>query len=101
MKIHENESYSLLIKAILALRTEAECEKFLEDLMTFKEMNDISQRLLVAKMLSEQAVYNKIVEKTGASTATISRVNRAYHYGAGGYATILERMKEENNGFDK
>ena len=96
MKIHENESYLLLIKAILALETEEECEKFLEDLMTFKEMNDISQRLLVAKMLSEQAVYNKIVEKTGASTATISRVNRAYHYGAGGYALILERMKEED-----
>ena len=96
MKIHENESYLLLIKAILALETEEECEKFLEDLMTFKEMNDISQRLLVAKMLSEQAVYNKIVEKTGASTATISRVNRAYHYGAGGYAMILERMKEED-----
>ena len=58
-------------------------------------MADISQRLLVVKMLSEQAVYNKIVEETGASTATISRVNRAYVYGAGGYATVLEKLKGE------
>ena len=69
---------------------------FLEDVMTYKEMQDISQRVLVAKMLSEQAVYNKIVEQTGASTATISRVNRSYNYGSGGYARILEKIKEEN-----
>jgi TrpR-related protein YerC/YecD len=50
----------------------------------------------VAKLLSEQVVYNKIVEETGASTATISRVNRCYSYGEGGYATILERLKEED-----
>ena len=62
--------------------------------MTRKEIKDISQRLLVAKLLSEQVVYNKIVEETGASTATISRVNRSYLYGADGYSSILEKLKE-------
>ena len=56
---------------------------------------DIAQRILVAKLLSEQVVYNKIVEETGASTATISRVNRSYLYGAGGYATVLDKIKED------
>lgn len=95
MEKHENEGFHLLLKAILALETEEECAAFLEDLMTRKELSDIAQRLSVAKMLSEQAVYSKIVEKTGASTATISRVNRAYHYGAGAYAKILERVSKE------
>lgn len=94
MNVKENEACKLLAKAILSLESEEECLSFLEDLMTRKELSDISQRLEVAKMLSEQAVYNKIVEKTGASTATISRVNRAYHYGSGGYQTILERIGE-------
>ena len=91
----ENEGYSLLIKAILNLETEQECEAFLEDLMTRKEIGDVAQRMLVAKMLSEQTVYNKIVEETGASTATISRVNRSYLYGAGGYKRALSRIAEE------
>ena len=95
MNHEEIKGYDLLIRALLSLRNEQECEAFLEDLMTKKEMIDISQRLLVAQMLSRQTVYNKIVEETGASTATISRVNRSYHYGAGGYADILERIKEE------
>ena len=95
MNHEEIKGYDLLIRALLSLRNEQECEAFLEDLMTKKEMIDISQRLLVAQMLSRQTVYNKIVEETGASTATISRVNRSYHYGAGGYADILERLKEE------
>lgn len=95
MEKHENESFHLLFQAFLALKDEAECAAFLEDLMTRKEIADIAQRLSVAKMLSEQAVYSKIVEKTGASTATISRVNRAYNYGAGGYAKILGRIDKE------
>lgn len=89
------QGYDLLVKALISLETKEECEAFLEDLMTRKEMADIAQRLLVVKMLSEQAVYNKIVEETGASTATISRVNRAYVYGAGGYARVLEKLKGE------
>ena len=90
-----SDGYKLLIKAIVSIDSEEECEAFLEDLMTKKELNDITQRLEVAKMLSEQTVYNKIVEKTGASTATISRVNRAYLYGMGGYGKILEKVKED------
>lgn len=96
MNFREDQGFKLLVKALLSIEDEQECVDFLEDIMTRKEMEDISQRILVAKMLSEQAVYNRIVEETGASTATISRVNRAYNYGAGGYAKILDRIKEEN-----
>ncbi len=96
MENFNDQGYELLIQALISLETREECAAFLEDLMTRKEMDDISQRLLVVKMLSEQAVYNKIVEETGASTATISRVNRAYVYGAGGYAKVLEKLKGEN-----
>ena len=78
MNLKENEGYKLLIKAILSLESEEECENFFEDLLTRKEIVDSAQRLLVAKLLSEQVVYSKIAEETGASTATISRVNRAY-----------------------
>ena len=95
MNIKDNEGYKLLVKAIVAIKDEEECHAFLDDLMTKREMLDISQRLLVAKMLSEQAVYTKIVEDTGASTATISRVNRCYSYGDGGYAKILKKLEED------
>lgn len=92
MEKYENDSFRQLFKAILSLKNEEECAAFLEDLMTRKEMADVAQRLSVAKLLSEQAVYSKIVEKTGASTATISRVNRTFHYGSGAYSKILERI---------
>ena len=95
MDLLTNEGYQLLIKALVAIQDETECSLFLDDLMTKKELSDIAQRMLVAKMLSEQAVYNKIVEETGASTATISRVNRCIQYGDGGYSTILKRIQEE------
>ena len=95
MEKFEQECFHMLFQAMLSLQSEEECAAFLEDLMTRKEMEDVAQRLAVAKMLSEQAVYSKIVEKTGASTATISRVNRAFHYGAGAYAKILKRVNEE------
>ena len=97
MEHFNNEAAQLLIKSLLSLRDETECAEFLEDLMTRKELDDIVQRLQVAKMLSEQAVYSKIVESTGASTATISRVNRAYNYGKGAYEKILSRVREENS----
>ena len=96
MEKFDHESFQLLFKAMLSLKNEAECAEFLEDLMTRKEMADVAQRLSVAKLLSEQEVYSKIVEKTGASTATISRVNRAYHYGTGAYDKILKRIDGEN-----
>ncbi len=95
MDLNENKGYKLLVKALVAIKDEKDCEALLDDLMTRKELLDIAQRLLVAKMLSEQAVYNKIVEETGASTATISRVNRCYLYGAGGYSKILDKIKGE------
>lgn len=95
MNIIENESYKLLVKAIIAVENEEECNAFLEDLMTKKEVLDIAQRLMVAKLLSEQTVYNKIVEETGASTATISRVNRSYVYGAGGYTKVFNKIGKE------
>ena len=94
MDLFENEGYRLLIKALVSIQDEKECSRFLEDLITRKEIMDIAQRRLVAKLLSEQVVYNKIVEETGASTATISRVNRSYLYGADGYSSILEKLKE-------
>ena len=93
---HHNEGYELLIKALLSLKTEEECANFLEDLMTRKEIADAAQRILVAKLLSEQTVYSKIAEETGASTATISRVNRSYLYGAGGYRTVLEKINNKD-----
>ncbi len=95
MDFMENEGYRLLVKALISIENEEECRRFLDDLMTRKELADIAQRMLVVKMLSEQSVYNRIVEETGASTATISRVNRAYLYGAGGYADLLEKIKED------
>ena len=93
--MHENESYKLLVKALLSLENEKECDALLEDLLTKKEINDMAQRMLVAKRLSEQVVYSKIVEETGASTATISRVNRCLKYGSDGYITVLERLERK------
>ena len=97
MKLTEINGYELLVKAILSVETEEECTALLEDLMTIREINDMAQRMLVAKLLSEQTVYNKIVEETGASTATISRVNRAYSYGSGGYKKALEAIVKEED----
>lgn len=91
----ENEAMALLVKAILSIESEEECRSLLEDLMTRKEAMDMAQRLLVAKMLSEQAVYTKIASETGASTATISRVKRCLDYGSGGYNAILSKISKE------
>lgn len=95
MNWSECENGKMLIDALLSLKTREECAAFLEDLMTRREIDDMMQRIDVAKMLSEKTVYTVIAEKTGASTATISRVNRAYLYGAGGYRTVLARMTNE------
>ncbi len=84
-----------LYEAILKLKTVEECEKFFDDLCTIRELNSIAQRFQVAKLLSEGNVYNKIVENTGASTATISRVNRSLIGGKGGYSIVFERMEED------
>ena len=86
-----------LCKAILSLKTKEECYAFLEDICTIKEIQDISQRLAVAQMLSNGTSYTTISRETGASTATISRVSRCYEYGAGGYKNIIARINKEND----
>lgn len=82
-----------LFQAVLSLRSNEECYAFFEDICTVSELLAIAQRLEVAKMLSEDAKYQEICDKTGASSATISRVNRALNYGEDGYALVLERLK--------
>ena len=84
-----------LFRAVLQLQSMKECYKFFEDLCTVPELKALAQRLQVAKMLSEGRVYKDIVAETGASTATISRVNRSLHYGCDGYTVIFERMRAE------
>ena len=86
-----------LCKALLSLQSKEECLAFLEDICTIKEIQDISQRLEVAQMLSQGISYTTICKETGASTATISRVSRSYEYGAGGYKTVIARLNEEND----
>ena len=95
MDIFHGEGSAMLVQAILALKTEEECRAFLEDLMTGKEIQDCSQRILVASLLREKLVYSRIAQATGASSATISRVNRCCTYGAGGYKVVLERIEEK------
>ncbi len=84
-----------LFKAVLALETMEECYNFFEDLCTVPELKALSQRILVAKMLSDKKVYSDIVAATGASTATISRVNRSLTYGADGYKVIFDRISDQ------
>ena len=84
-----------LFQAILKLETMEECYQFFEDLCTVPELRALSQRLLVAKMLDEHRVYSDIVAETGASTATISRVNRSLNYGNDGYEMVFSRMAEK------
>ena len=81
-----------LFQAILALETVEECYDFFEDLCTVPELKALSQRIQVAKMLSEHQVYSEIVNQTGASTATISRVNRSLHFGCQGYDIAFDRL---------
>ncbi|MBQ9757678.1 MAG: TrpR-like protein YerC/YecD [Clostridia bacterium] len=82
-----------LIKAVLNLKSEEECYNFFEDICTIKEIQDMSQRLEVALMLSQNKSYVEISKETGASTATISRVNKCLNYGSDGYKAALEKLK--------
>ena len=88
------EATDLLFDAILSLKDKAECYTFFEDICTINELMPLSQRFEVAKMLREQKTYLEIAEKTGASTATISRVNRSLNYGNDGYDMVFERIGE-------
>ena len=85
----------MLFEAILRLQTVEECYNFFDDLCTVQELKALTQRLQVAVMLSEGKVYSDIVAKTGASTATISRVNRSLNYGSDGYKVVFERLAED------
>ena len=84
-----------LFDAILSLNSPQECYTFFEDICTINELLSLSQRIEVAKMLREQKTYLEIAEKTGASTATISRVNRSLNYGNDGYDLVFERIAPE------
>lgn len=84
-----------LFEAVLLLKNVDECYNFFEDVCTIAEIKAMAQRLEVAKMLKHGKTYTEICEKTGASTATISRVNRCLNYGADGYSLILNRLDEE------
>lgn len=84
-----------LYKAILKLESFDECVHFFEDLCTRSELMAIEQRFQVARCLDQGMIYNDILAETGASSATISRVNRSLQYGSGGYAVVFERMKED------
>ena len=95
MKKFEYDSVRILFKALLSLENEAECEAFLEDLCTITEIKSMAQRLEVARLLNEKTVYTEIARKTGASTATISRVGRSLNYGTDGYKLVIERLSEE------
>ena len=84
-----------LFDAILKLKDREECYRLFEDLCTIKEIHAMAQRFQVAYLLSEEKTYSEIEKITGASTATISRINKCLGYGADGYQLILKRMKEE------
>lgn len=85
-----------LMQAVLTLKTKEECYNFFEDLCTVSELKSMSQRLAVALMLRSGEVYTDIAAKTGASTATISRVSRCLGYGSDGYNTVIDRLEGKN-----
>ncbi|MCD7732288.1 MAG: YerC/YecD family TrpR-related protein [Oscillospiraceae bacterium] len=89
------ENILRLFEAILKLEDVEECKHFFDDLCTVKELKDMSQRFEVAMLLDDGLVYSDIVNRTGASTTTISRVNRCLMYGEDGYKTVIERMKDK------
>ena len=92
-KIH-TEAVDSLFDAILCLKDREECYTFFEDICTINELLSLSQRFEVAKMLRDQKTYLDIAEKTGASTATISRVNRSLNYGNDGYDMVFSRLQD-------
>lgn len=101
-KFIDKVSGDTLYRAVLTLKNEDECRRFFQDLCTVSELKAMEQRFQVARMLSRGMIYHDILEQTGASSATISRVNRALNYGSEGYATVMARLDEaeENGGQD-
>ena len=94
-KFIEKVSGDTLYRAVLTLKNEDECRRFFQDLCTVSELKAMEQRMDVAMLLDDGMIYSEVLEKTGASTATISRVNRSLQYGAEGYKTVIPRLKEK------
>ena len=97
-KNEKREHGDVLYEAILTLKDLEECKKFFSDRGTVAELRAMEQRFEVARLLSDGMIYNDILERTGASSATISRVNRSLQYGADGYQAVLPRIKEKLGG---
>ena len=95
-KIAKKEKSDRLYKAILMLETEEECYNFFQDLCTIPELRSMEQRFEVAVLLNKGMIYNDILEKTGASSATISRVNRSLNNGSNGYHVVFERLEQKD-----
>ncbi len=94
MTKNERKNHSdILYRTILSLESVEECKRFLQDLCTVAELKALEQRFEVALLLDEGMIYNDILARTGASSATISRVNRALHYGSDGYKQVLPRVR--------
>ena len=96
MKSMHNQETEALYKAILSLKTTEECEKFFKDICTIKELEALSLRFLVAQQLDNGKNYNDVSRDTGASSATISRVNKCLNY-SDGYRIVLDRLKESGD----
>ena len=94
---YQSEQTDLLMRALLALETTEEAQRFLEDVLTVQELRSITQRLEVAVLLRQKVTYQEIAHQTGASTATISRVNLALQYGADGYRLVLDRLQAQSD----
>ena len=97
MALPKTPETTRLFSSILSLESVEECYQFFDDICTVREVQSIAQRLTVARMLADGQSYQATIAKTGASSATISRVKRCLDYGAGGYRTVMERLakKEE------
>lgn len=96
-KFYDKPSSDLLYQAMLELHSVEECREFLQDLCTVSELKAMEQRMEVAMLLDDGLIYSEILERTGASSATISRVNRALLNGTGGYVSVLGKMKEDGH----
>ncbi len=90
-----SEQTDLLMKAVLQLQSEEDAYRFFEDICTIAEVKSMAQRIEVARLLRQGVTYQEIARETGASSATISRVNRALLYGADGYVRVLDAMEEQ------
>ena len=95
-KFLDKPASDTLYRAIMQLKSEDECRNFFQDLCTVSEIKALEQRMDVAMLLDQGMIYSEILERTGASSATISRVNRCLHYGVSGYQAVIPRLKEQD-----